>query len=167
MTLDRIGKNARANRHNPTEPEARLWRHLSASRLGGLKFRRQHPVESWIVDFFYASVIMVVKARDHHQWIACDCLGEGTDPPLLSPAYLSEAETYYLRRLTSIRQRRPEHDVDCPFFREQAPPRIREKATATPRTINEPDGLFSAHRLAPEKLAPLPHDCEPRLNGLR
>ena len=22
-----------------------------------------------------ASVIMVVKARDHHQWIACDCLG--------------------------------------------------------------------------------------------
>lgn len=108
-----------------------------------------------------ASVIMVVKARDHHQWIACDCLGEGTDPPLLSPAYLSEAETYYLRRLTSIRQRRPEHDVDCPFFREQAPPRIREKATATPRTINEPDGLFSAHRLAPEKLAQLPDDSEP------
>ena len=108
-----------------------------------------------------ASVIMVVKARDHHQWIACDCLGEGTDPPLLSPAYLSEAETYYLRRLTSIRQRRPEHDVDCPFFREQAPPRIREKATTTPRTINEPDGLFSAHRLAPEKLAQLPDDSEP------
>ena len=54
-----------------------------------------------------ASVIMVVKARDHHQWIACDCLGEGTDPPLLSPAYLSEAETYYLRRLTSIRRKRP------------------------------------------------------------
>ena len=108
-----------------------------------------------------ASVITVVKARDHHQWIACDCLGEVTDPPLLSPAYLSEAETYYLRRLTSIRQRRPEHDVDCPFFREQAPPRIREKATATPRTINEPDGLFSAHRLAPEKLAQLPDDDEP------
>ncbi|MDR6790523.1 hypothetical protein J2Y58_003906 [Sphingomonas sp. BE138] len=108
-----------------------------------------------------ASVIMVVKARDHHQWIACDCLGEGVDPPLLSPAYLSEAETYYLRRLTSIRQRRPEHDLDCPFFREQAPPRIREKATATPRTINEPDGLFSAHRLAPEKLAQLPDDDEP------
>ena len=108
-----------------------------------------------------ASVIMVVKARDHHQWIACDCLGDAADPPLLSPAYLSEAETYYLRRLTSIRQRRPEHHVDCPFFREQAPPRIREKATATPRTINEPDGLFSAHRLAPEKLAQLPEDDEP------
>ena len=73
-----------------------------------------------------ASVIMVVKARDHHQWIACDCLGEGTDPPLLSPAYLSEAETYYLRRLTSIRQRRPEHDDDGPLLRQHAPPRIRE-----------------------------------------
>ena len=40
-----------------------------------------------------ASVITVVKARDHHQWIGCDCLGETADPPLLSPAYLSEAET--------------------------------------------------------------------------
>lgn len=89
--------------------------------------------------------------------------GEGTDPPLLSPAYLSEAETYYLRRLTSIRQRRPEHDVDCPFFREQAPPRIREKATTTPRTIHEPDGLFSAHRLAPEKLAQLLMTANPTI----
>ena len=106
-----------------------------------------------------ASVIMVVKARDHHQWIACDCLGETEAQPLLSPAYLSEAETYYLRRLTSVRQRRPEHELDCPFYREQAPPRIREKATATPRTINEPDGMFSAHRLAPEKLAQLPDEA--------
>ncbi|AXJ95562.1 MULTISPECIES: endonuclease domain-containing protein [unclassified Sphingomonas] len=65
MTLDRIGKNARANRHNPTEPEARLWRHLSASRLGGLKFRRQHPVESWIVDFFCASVALGVEIDGH------------------------------------------------------------------------------------------------------
>ena len=47
-----------------------------------------------------ASVILVVKARTHHQWLACDCLGEAP-PPLLSPAFLSEAETYYLRRLTS------------------------------------------------------------------
>ena len=69
-----------------------------------------------------ASVITVVKARDNNQWIACSCQGNTEAPPLLSPAYLSEAETYYLRRLTSIRQRRPEHHVDCPFFREQAPP---------------------------------------------
>ena len=108
-----------------------------------------------------ASVIAVVKARDYHQWIACDCLGDEVDPPLLSPAYLSEAETYYLRRLTSEAQHRPEHHLDCPFFREQAPQRERAKATETPRVIDEPDGLFSAHRLAPEKLSQAPDDDEP------
>lgn len=74
-----------------------------------------------------ASVTMVVKARTHEQWIACDCAGDNEPPSLMSPAYLSEAETYYLRRLTSRRQRRPEHLPECPFFREQAPQRVREK----------------------------------------
>lgn len=108
-----------------------------------------------------ASVITVVKARDHHQWLACGCLEADQPPPLMSPAYLSEAETYYLRRLTSFQQKRPEHDPNCPFFREQAPDRDREKAGARPDTINEPDGLFSAHRLAAEKLAQLPDENEP------
>ena len=55
-----------------------------------------------------ASVTMVTKARTHGQWIACSCMGDTDPPPLMSAAYLSEAETYYLRRLTSKRQRRPE-----------------------------------------------------------
>ena len=108
-----------------------------------------------------ASVTMVVKARTHGQWIACDCLGGETPPPLMSPSYLSEAETYYLRRLTSTRQKRPEHLTDCPFYREQAPQRFREKRSAIPSTIDEPHGLFNAHRLAPEKLAAMPDDSEP------
>ena len=108
-----------------------------------------------------ASVTMVVKARTHAQWIACDCLGDEAPPPLMSPAYLSEAETYYLRRLTSARQKRPEHRNDCPFFREQAPQRFREKRSAAPPTIDEPHGLFTAHRLAPEKLAGMPNETEP------
>lgn len=108
-----------------------------------------------------ASVTIVTKARTHGQWIACDCTGETDPPPLMSAAYLSEAETYYLRRLTSKRQRRPEHARDCPFFREQAPQRFREKRSAEAPIINEPDGLFIAHRLAPEKLAEAPGDAEP------
>ncbi len=108
-----------------------------------------------------ASVTMVVKARTHGQWIACDCLGADTPPPLMSPAYLSEAETYYLRRLTSERQKRPEHENDCPFFREQAPQRFREKRSAVPPTTDEPHGLFTAHGLAPEKLAGMPDESEP------
>jgi hypothetical protein len=50
-----------------------------------------------------ASVTLVVAARERHQWLACDCLDDGVPPPLISPAYLSIAETYYLRRLTSAR----------------------------------------------------------------
>ena len=108
-----------------------------------------------------ASVTMVVKARDHEQWIACDCLGGDDPPPLMSPAFLSEAETYYLRRLTAKRRKRPEHRNDCPFFREQAPQRVREKRSTDPPTIDEPHGLFIAHRLAPEKLSAAPDEAEP------
>lgn len=58
-----------------------------------------------------ASVSLVSTARENHKWIACDCLGAEHPPPLMSAAYLSFQETYYLRRLTS----RPGHDSGCPF----------------------------------------------------
>ena len=53
-------------------------------------------------------VELVRKAKLFDRWIACDCLGAGARPPLLSPAYLSEAQTYYLRRLTGEYLRRLE-----------------------------------------------------------
>lgn len=107
-----------------------------------------------------ASVTLVVKARGRRQWLACDCLGDEDLPPLLSPAFLSEAETYYLRRLTSRLQRRPEHATSCPFYRAQAPQRFREKASATPQQVAPPDGLFLAHRPAPEKLSQMPDEAD-------
>ena len=64
-----------------------------------------------------ASITLVQQARIGARWIACDCLPEGKAPPILTPAFLSEAETYYLRRLTSAK--RPEHHPECPFFRDQ------------------------------------------------
>ncbi len=107
-----------------------------------------------------ASVTLVVAARERHQWVACDCLDEASPPPLISPAYLSIAETYYLRRLTSARLGRPEHKDDCPFFRPQAPHRLRDTAITELVSIDHPDRLFNAHRLAPEKLAPAPDDAD-------
>jgi hypothetical protein len=104
-----------------------------------------------------ASVSLVSTARENHKWIACDCLGEKRGPPLMSAAYLSFQETYYLRRLTS----RPLHDPSCPFYLLQAPPRIRETAKDSLYTIDLPKGLFSAHQKAPEKLAQKPVDTEP------
>lgn len=104
-----------------------------------------------------ASVSLVITARENHKWIACDCLGHNVTPPLMSPAYLSFQETYYLRRLTS----RPSHKVKCPFYMPQAPQRIRETAKDTIYAIDHPKGLFNAHQKAPEKLAQKPEDTEP------
>lgn len=42
---------AEANRKNPTEAESVLWNTLKAKGVG-LKFRRQHIIEDFIVDFF-------------------------------------------------------------------------------------------------------------------
>ena len=52
---------AREMRRNPTEPEKRLWRHLSASQLGGHKFRRQAVIEHYIADFFCPLKKLIVE----------------------------------------------------------------------------------------------------------
>lgn len=108
-----------------------------------------------------ASVTLVVKAREAHQWLACDCLGGDVRPPLMSPAYLSQAETYYLRRLTSEGQGRPLHDDACPFHLAQAPGRIRDTPHDQLYHVDSFQGLFNAHKLAPEKLAQEPASDEP------
>jgi very-short-patch-repair endonuclease len=48
-------------RNNPTEPEKRLWRHLSSAQLGGFKFRRQEVIGRAIVDFFCPSASLCVE----------------------------------------------------------------------------------------------------------
>lgn len=102
-----------------------------------------------------AGITLVQQARIGQKWLACDCLGPDRPPPILTPAFLSEAETYYLRRLTS--EKRPEHLADCPFFRGQVTNRITETRTLqTP--ANPPAGYFEVLRPAPEKLAIRPDD---------
>ena len=58
-----LHKRAIELRRNPTEPEKRLWRHLSNSQLGGIKFRRQHVVHEAqaIVDFFCPAMGLAVE----------------------------------------------------------------------------------------------------------
>ncbi len=52
---------AREMRRNPTEPEKRLWRHLSASQLRGHKFRRQAVIDYYIADFFCPLKKLIVE----------------------------------------------------------------------------------------------------------
>jgi adenine-specific DNA-methyltransferase len=42
---------ARDMRQAPTVAEARLWYFLRNRRLDGIKFRRQHPIGPYIIDF--------------------------------------------------------------------------------------------------------------------
>lgn len=104
-----------------------------------------------------AAVRLVQRARAFERWLACGCRGEHARPPLLSAAYLSEAETYYLRRL--VGQGRPEHDTACPYFREQKV-RTAAQPAAGPRPVDEPDGFFHVLKPLPEHLAQRPDAVE-------
>lgn len=50
-----------ALRHSPTEAEARLWSKLRRSQLAGKKFRRQHSVGNYILDFYCPEVRLAVE----------------------------------------------------------------------------------------------------------
>ena len=52
---------ARELRKKLTPPEARLWVALRKERLNGLRFRRQHPIGPFIVDFFCPSARLAVE----------------------------------------------------------------------------------------------------------
>jgi very-short-patch-repair endonuclease len=54
-------KKARTLRHDSTEAEIKLWRHLRDRQLGGFKFRRQHPFPPYIADFFCEEKSLIVE----------------------------------------------------------------------------------------------------------
>ena len=56
-----IRQRAKELRQPLTPPEARLWNILRDRRLGGFKFRRQHPIGRFIVDFYCLQVRLVVE----------------------------------------------------------------------------------------------------------
>jgi very-short-patch-repair endonuclease len=57
----RILKNARTLRRPMTPAEAKLWSRLRNRQLGGFKFRRQHPIENYIVDFYCAEARLTIE----------------------------------------------------------------------------------------------------------
>jgi predicted house-cleaning NTP pyrophosphatase (Maf/HAM1 superfamily)/very-short-patch-repair endonuclease len=52
---------ARAMRKMPTDAEALMWSLLRSRRLGGFKFRRQHPVPPYVLDFFCQQKYLAVE----------------------------------------------------------------------------------------------------------
>lgn len=52
---------ARQMRHDPTLAEERLWKELRGKRLGGYKFRRQHPIDRFIADFYCHEARLIIE----------------------------------------------------------------------------------------------------------
>ncbi len=56
-----ITTRARALRRSATEPEVWLWQRLRGRRLGGYRFRRQHPIGPYILDFYCPSARLAIE----------------------------------------------------------------------------------------------------------
>ncbi len=52
---------ARILRKNMTIPEKLLWEKLKGKQLCGLRFRRQHPIDMFIADFYCHKVRLVIE----------------------------------------------------------------------------------------------------------
>jgi very-short-patch-repair endonuclease len=48
-------------RNNATSAEAALWNLLKNKKLNGLKFRRQHSLGNYIVDFYCSSIKLIIE----------------------------------------------------------------------------------------------------------
>ncbi len=56
-----ILERARELRQPQTPIEGKLWARLRDRQLGGFKFRRQHPIGRFVVDFYCADCRLVVE----------------------------------------------------------------------------------------------------------
>jgi very-short-patch-repair endonuclease len=62
---------ARALRQQMTRAEDILWRSLRGSRFEGAKFRRQVPIDRYVVDFYcHAAKLVVELDGKQHEWFA-------------------------------------------------------------------------------------------------
>jgi len=56
-----IFNNAKQLRLNMTEAEKVLWEELRKNKLEGYKFRRQHPIQNYIADFYCHALQLVIE----------------------------------------------------------------------------------------------------------
>ena len=56
-----IFKKAKELRRYETDAEKRLWAKLCRNQLLGLQFRRQHPINRFIVDFYCVKIKLVIE----------------------------------------------------------------------------------------------------------
>jgi very-short-patch-repair endonuclease len=52
---------AKSMRNEPTDAEYAMWQIIRGKRLEGLRFRRQHPIANYIVDFICLDEKLVIE----------------------------------------------------------------------------------------------------------
>jgi very-short-patch-repair endonuclease len=68
---EQMKDRARSLRRNSSGPECRLWSTIRNGRLAGLKFRRQHVIGQYVVDYFCQSQRLVIELDgDSHDGMA-------------------------------------------------------------------------------------------------
>jgi very-short-patch-repair endonuclease len=74
MTVRDNVPRARSLRRDATEVEAKLWQALRGRRLDGCKFRRQFPIDRYIVDFacIDAGLVVELDGSQHGEQAAYD-----------------------------------------------------------------------------------------------
>jgi very-short-patch-repair endonuclease len=67
---------ARQMRQQPTSAEDLLWQRIRNRQLHGAKFRRQHAIDRFIVDFFCAEAHLVIEVDGavHDETVAEDTI---------------------------------------------------------------------------------------------
>ena len=64
--LPHLKINRQELRKNQTSVEETLWQYLRKVQLEGRKFRRQHSIENYIVDFYCASEKLIIELDGSH-----------------------------------------------------------------------------------------------------
>ena len=60
-TITELKKRRRQLRKRQTRAEAILWEHLRNKQLDGFKFRRQHSIGRYVVDFYCPAMKLAVE----------------------------------------------------------------------------------------------------------
>ncbi len=61
-----ILENARELRSNQTDHEHLVWELVRAKRFAGIKFRRQHPLGPFVLDFYAPSIRLAIELDGGH-----------------------------------------------------------------------------------------------------
>ena len=72
-------ERARDLRFNDSRAEREVWEPLRAHRMGGLKFRRQHPIGPFFADFACVARKLVIEVDGEHHAVQREADSRRTD----------------------------------------------------------------------------------------